>query len=58
MAFERKLFMNIKLNYQNSDAYIYNLAFIKALLIKSSIDNMSISSEEKNEFLQSILHLY
>ena len=47
--------MNIKLNYQNSDAYIYNLAFIKALLIKSSIDNMSISSEEKNEVLQSIL---
>ena len=47
--------MNIKLNCQGSEAYKYNLAFIRALLIKSSIDNMTISSEEKNKILESIL---
>lgn len=47
--------MNIKLNNQESEAYIHNLAFIKAFLIKSSIENLSISVKEKNAILHSIL---
>lgn len=48
--------MNIKLNNQESEAYLNNLAFIKALLIKTSIEkNSSISIKEKNAVLNSIL---
>ncbi len=47
--------MNIKLNNQESKAYIHNLAFIKAFLIKSSIENLCISTKEKNDIFHSIL---
>lgn len=47
--------MNIKLNNQGSEAYLYNLAFIKAFLIKTSIENLSIPTKEKNAILHSIL---
>lgn len=47
--------MNIKLNNQGSETYINNLAFIKALLIKTSIENMPISMKEKNAILDSVL---
>lgn len=47
--------MNLIYNYQNSDAYIYNIAFIRALLIKQSINNLQITIEEKEKILASIL---
>lgn len=47
--------MNIKYNYQGSDAYIHNIAFIKALLIKCTINNLPIVEEEKDEVLNKVL---
>lgn len=47
--------MNIKINEQGSDAYIYNLAFIKAILIKNSIDSMALLSKEKEFLLKEVL---
>lgn len=39
--------MEIKLNLPKNDDYISNLAFIKALLIKNTIEQLNISYEEK-----------
>ncbi len=39
--------MQIKINIENNKEYIHNLAFIKALLIKESIEKLDISYEEK-----------
>ncbi len=47
--------MNIKYNYQGSDAYIHNIAFIKALLIKCTIDNLPTLPESKEEIMNSVL---
>ena len=47
--------MKVELNSQGSEAYISNLAYIRALLIKSYVDKMSISQKEKNEILQLVL---
>lgn len=47
--------MQIKINTENSKEYIHNLAFIKALLIKESIENLDISYEEKIQVKNEIL---
>ena len=39
--------MQIKINTGNNKEYIHNLAFVKALLIKESIENLDVSYEEK-----------
>lgn len=48
--------MNIKINYQNSEDYINNIAFIKALLIKCNIESSSNTFEEKEKILSSVLN--
>ena len=47
--------MQIKINIENNKEYIHNLAFIKALLIKESIENLDISYEEKIQVKNEIL---
>lgn len=43
--------MEIKINFPENNSHISNLAFIKALMIKKTIDDLKISFEEK-EFLR------
>ncbi len=47
--------MQIKINTENNNEYIHNLAFIKALLIKESIEKLDISYEEKIQVKDEIL---
>ncbi len=47
--------MQIKINTENNKEYIHNLAFIKALLIKESIERLDISYEEKIQVKNEIL---
>lgn len=46
--------MRIILNYAN-DSYVYNLAFVKALLIKKTIDNLSLDYNKKKEIKKQVL---
>lgn len=50
--------MQIQLNLPESDNYISNLAFIRALMIKKSIEDLDISYKEKellkNEILETL----
>ena len=39
--------MDIKLNLPQDDSYVSNLAFIRALMIKTVIENLDINYEEK-----------
>lgn len=47
--------MNIKINYPEGNEHIKNLAFIKALLIKCSIENLDMNTKEKEELKDKIL---
>ena len=47
--------MQIKINTENNKEQIHNLAFIKALLIKESIEKLNISYEEKVQIKNEIL---
>ncbi len=47
--------MQIIINTENNKEYIHNLAFIKALLIKESIEKLDISYEEKIQVKNEIL---
>lgn len=47
--------MNIEINFPENDNYIKNLAFIKALLIKSTIENLDIEFKEKENLRKKIL---
>lgn len=47
--------MQIKINTKNNANYMNNLAFIKALLIKESIEDLDISYEEKVQIKNEIL---
>lgn len=47
--------MNIKINYPEGNEHIKNLAFIKALLIKCSIENLDINTKEKEKLKDKIL---
>ena len=47
--------MNVKVNYSKDNNHIYNLAFIRSLLIKTTIDSLKIEIEEKEEIRKNIL---
>ncbi len=47
--------MQININTENNKEYIHNLAFVKALLIKESIEKLDISYEEKVQIKNEIL---
>ncbi len=47
--------MQIKINTENNKEYIHNLAFVKALLIKESIEDLDVSYEEKVQIKNEIL---
>lgn len=47
--------MQIQFNFPESNHYISNLAFIKALMIKKSIEDLDISYEEKEQIKKEIL---
>lgn len=47
--------MQIQLNCPESDNYISNLAFIRALMIKKSIEDLDISYKEKEQLKNEIL---
>lgn len=47
--------MQINIDTGNSKNYIYNLAFIKALLIKENIEKLDISYDEKIQVKNEIL---
>ena len=47
--------MQIKIKIKYNKNYIHNLAFIKALLINDTIENLNISYEEKVEIKNEIL---
>lgn len=49
--------MEIKLNFPDNDNYISNLAFVRALMIKKSIENLDISYEEKEQLRRDILEI-
>lgn len=47
--------MNIKYNYQGSDAYLHNMAYVRALLIKSTINNLYTEIDENNKVTNLVL---
>lgn len=47
--------MNIKMNIEDNNACINNLAFVRALLIKKKIDNLEIEYQEKEQVLEEVL---
>lgn len=47
--------MKIQLNFPEDKAYISNLAFIRALLIKGTIEKFEISYKEKERIFQEVL---
>jgi len=47
--------MQIQFNFPENNNYISNLAFIKALMIKKSIEDLDISYEEKEKIKKEIL---
>ena len=47
--------LKIKINYPKDDNYINNLAFIRALLIETTIENLDINYDEKIELKTKIL---
>lgn len=49
--------MKITINNQGTEAYISNIAFIRALLIKEYIMSLPITKEEKEKMIKSILQL-
>jgi hypothetical protein len=47
--------MDIKINFTENKSYIKNLAFIRALLIKISIEQLEIEYDEKLKLYEDIL---
>lgn len=47
--------MKIKINFPKDNVHIDNMAFIKALMIKMSIENLDMNYEEKERLRESIL---
>lgn len=47
--------MQIKINFPENDNHINNLAFIKALMIKKTIEDLNISLEEKERLRKEVL---
>lgn len=49
--------MKIQFNFPESNDYISNLAFIRALMIKKSIEDLNISYKEKEQLKNEILEI-
>ena len=49
--------MKIQFNFPESNDYISNLAFIRALMIKKSIEDLNISYKEKEPLKNEILEI-
>ncbi|CCY71841.1 unknown [Clostridium sp. CAG:921] len=47
--------MDVKVNYPTNDNYINNIAYIKALFIKTQIENLEVEFEKKKEIYNKIL---
>lgn len=47
--------MQIKINFSKDDVHINNLAFVKALMIKNIIENLSLTYDEKEKLRKEIL---
>lgn len=47
--------MEIKFNIPEDNSHISNLAFIRALLIRDTIEKLNITIEEKEELKEEIL---
>lgn len=47
--------MDIKLNFPENNGHISNLAFIRALLIKCTIERLDVTYEEKEKIKKEIL---
>lgn len=47
--------MEIKMIFPKDNIHINNLAFVKALMIKNTIENLNISYEEKQTLRKEIL---
>ena len=47
--------MEVKINFPESNNHISNLAYIKALMIKKTIEDLNISSEEKEKLRKEVL---
>ena len=47
--------MEVKINFPENNNHISNLAYIKALMIKKTIEDLNISSEEKEKLRKEVL---
>lgn len=47
--------MKIKLNFPKDNSHINNLAFIRAILIRDTIENLDITYQEKENLRKEIL---
>lgn len=47
--------MKIKINFPEDNSYISNLAFVRALLIRDTIESLDITYEEKEKLRKEIL---
>lgn len=47
--------MQLKINFLQDSDYIYNLAFVRALLIKIGIENLNIEYKEKEKIRKQVL---
>ena len=53
--FCRAYYMEVKINFPENNNHISNLAHIKALMIKKTIEDLNISSEEKEKLRKEVL---
>ena len=47
--------IKIKVNFPEDDSYIYNIAYIKAMFIRDTIEQLDINYEEKENLRKEIL---
>ena len=47
--------MKVKLNFPKDNSHIHNLAFVRALLIRDTIESLKITYQEKEHLRKSIL---
>lgn len=50
--------MEIKINFPENNSYIENFAFIKAMMIKKTIEDLNISYEEKQRLRKEVLEYF
>ena len=47
--------MEVKINFSENNNHISNLAYIRALMIKKTIEDLNFSSEEKEKLRKEVL---